>query len=147
MPVRLAFGQTMPDSTTAKAQIDSLDGIKFFKAGRMVPVGRLSTVPKGRLYLVNPNAIQITTSWDSVSTYQIHQTLLGYETFFPTVVDFETYRLLKKEQQKTQLRNTLIQVSKAQQEDRRGLLDFSIQVPGGENSAFSTIFSRSLVIS
>ena len=52
----------------------------------------------------------------------------------PALVDFDTYRELKKEQQKQNIRAKLVEEAKSQQQDRRGLLDFSINVPGGENS-------------
>lgn len=63
----------------------------------------------------------------------------------PALVDFDTYRELKKEQQKQNIRAKLVEEAKSQQQDRRGLLDFSINVPGGENSAFSTIFGSNEV--
>ncbi len=49
------------------------------------------------------------------------------------------------EQQKVDIRAKLIQEAKNQQQESRGLLDFSINVPGGENSAFSTIFGSNEV--
>ena len=44
------------------------------------------------------------------------------------------------EQNELLIRHQLIREAKAQQEESRGLLDFRISVPGGENSAFTTIF-------
>ena len=108
-------------------------------------VSDLPNLQKGRLYLMGRENFKTTVSWDSVDSYRIQNSINGIEVQLPTLVDFETFRSLKKEQQKHTIKAKLVQESKNQQQERRGLLDFSINVPGGENSAFSTIFGSNEV--
>ncbi len=95
--------------------------------------------------MIGRDNYQTNVTWDSVDTYQIISRIQGLEVQLPSIVNFDTYRELKKEQQKQNIRAKLVEEAKSQQQDRRGLLDFSINVPGGENSAFSTIFGSNEV--
>lgn len=144
--VRPIFAQEVAqtDSLSSLSHSDSTS-IKIFSTKKRQQVSTLLGRKRGRLYDVDPNDQQVEVSWDSVGTFKIQLKQHGFDILPPTVVDFETYRRLKKEQQKLQIREELVKESKAQQDERKGLLDFSINVPGGENSAFTTIFGTNEV--
>lgn len=144
--VRTARAQTVSDSTAAFTEADtSLVGIKLFKYTAEGPVSRLKANRRGNLYRVPNSEDIVSVTWDSVDTFRIQRSMFGYDVKVPSIVDFETYRLLKKDQQKAAIQAQLVQESKSQEQDSRGLLDFSINVPGGENSAFTTLFGTNEV--
>ena len=128
---------------TLKAIPDSaLVGTKLFYPGKQNKTASLSNQKKGNIYLLLENQIRTTIKWDSADTFKIEKSLFGYSTFIPSVLDRESYIALKREEQKRSIRTELIEEGKAQQEQGRGLLDFKIKVPGGERSAFTTIFGK-----
>lgn len=146
MDVRKVFARQQVDSVQVTSIADTLaSGTILFKTPRISIISGLPSIQKGRLYRLAGNEFKTQVVWDSVDTYKIQNTLHDLEVSVPSVVDFESFRLLKKEQQKQNIRAKLVQESKSQQQERRGLLDFSINVPGGENSAFSTIFGSNEV--
>ncbi len=138
--------QVNSDSTEIEATPDSLlEGIKFYFN---TPTSKLSTLQgtrKSRLYGPAPTFQNTSVSWDTLSTFRISKTVFGRDYYFPTVINFDEYVQLSKEQQKESIRLLLVEESKAQQSEGRGLLDFKISVPGGENSAFTTIFGTNEV--
>jgi len=144
--VRDGFARQDADSSLVAARQDSLAAdIRIFEGYRTSVVSRLASLQKGRLYQLGFNNYQTEVTWDSLQTYRIQSSISGFDISPPTIVDFESYRLLKKDQQKENIRAKLVQEAKNQQQDTRGLLDFSIKIPGRENSAFSTIFGSNEV--
>lgn len=141
-----AQAQNNTDSVKVEATPDSsLVGIKFYNNKPRSRISTLSGIRKSRLYGVAPSFENTSISWDTLSTFRVSKTVFGRVYYFPTVVNFEEYSQLKKEQQKESIRNLLVEESKTQESTGRGLLDFKISVPGGENSAFTTIFGTNEV--
>lgn len=142
----IVWAQDTADSVQTETGADSvLSGIKFFYRS---PDNRVSALPKvqqGRLYGIDLPSDRVQISWDSLYTYQIRRSVAGRDLYLPQVVDFEKYSELTKEQQNQDIRALLVRESRAQEEEGRGLLDFKINVPGGENSAFTTIFGTNEV--
>ncbi len=137
--------QEVTDSLRTEVGEDSLEGIKFYRSNPVNRVSGLTGVRKSRLYQVSNGQDKTTVTWDSLGTYKISRTLYGKQIFIPQVVSFENYIELKKKQQQNNIRFNLIAEGKSQQEEKKGLLDLKISVPGGENSAFSTIFGSNEV--
>ncbi len=142
--VRASSAQEASDSLGVSND-STLSGIKFFSNSQGSRISALSSNKTRSLYGRTPGFYQTTVSWDSVSSYKIKRTVFGRDYFFPSLVDFETYSDLKREQQKDQIQSILVQESRSQEDEGRGLLDFKINVPGGENSAFTTIFGTNEV--
>tara|TARA_Y100001935_G_scaffold255672_1_gene271283 strand:- start:91519 stop:98805 length:7287 start_codon:yes stop_codon:yes gene_type:complete len=131
-PVDSVLTESIPDSL--------LEGVKLYTAFRKSQVSSLSGVNKGALYGINLDNERTTVTWDSVDTYKISTKLFGYDLYEPVVTDFENYAAIKKREQQRKIQYILVEEGKNQEEEGRGLLDFRINVPGGENSAFTTIF-------
>ncbi|MEP1150658.1 MAG: cell surface protein SprA [Balneola sp.] len=128
---------------TSKVVPDSaLIGIKFYSPFDKGPVSKFRTRNIPKIYQASSNDFQTVVGWDSVSTYTIQETISGTSVLVPEVIDFETFTAQKKEAQKRELSLLLIQEGKKEELQGRGLLDFSLKIPGGENSAFTTIFGK-----
>lgn len=146
LEVRSSFAQHLVSSSIDSVFSDTLaEGIKIFRLQNRSISSQLPSIPKSRLYIISESRHKTMVTWDSLEIFKIQNTLEGLPIQLPTYVNFDLYKVLKKEQQKLNIRAKLIQEGKNQQQDRKGLLDFSINVPGGENSAFSTIFGSNEV--
>lgn len=138
--------QEAADSLKATARNDSaLTGIKFYQHFPKSRVSKLPGLSKGILYEIKLPSDEVKVRWDSLGNYQVSRTLFGRQLLTPSVLNFDEYALLKKDQQKADIQSILVSEGKAQQEVGKGLLDFKISVPGGENSAFTTIFGSNEV--
>lgn len=144
--VHEAKAQQSPDSTQSQIVPDSsLNEIKFYSNSFSSRVSSLPRTKKGKLYGPTLGFDRTTVTWDTLSTFRISRTIYNRNVYYPSVMNFEEFSSLKKEEQKNSIRAQLIQESKNQEEVGRGLLDFKINVPGGENSAFTTIFGTNEV--
>ncbi|HAH52007.1 MAG TPA: cell surface protein SprA, partial [Balneola sp.] len=120
----------------------SLVGIKFYSPFKTRYVSNFRTRKIPRIYRLLESDFTTNTNWDSVSTYKVQQEISGTTVLIPAFYDFETYAAQQKEFQKKELSLLLIQEGKSEEQQGRGLLDFSLRIPGGENSAFTTIFGK-----
>lgn len=146
--VHLVEAQESSDSLQTETVPDSLlTGIKFYSIGSK---SIISAIPKGtdrrkRLYGSKLSTDLIEISWDTLSTYKISRSVFGRQLYVPIVANFDQFSVIKKNQQKREIQALLVEESKVQERSGRGLLDFKINVPGGENSAFTTIFGTNQV--
>ncbi len=142
------LAQVGSDSLKIEQVPDSLlTGIKFYSINSpsitsSIPLG---TNRRKRLYGFQLGFDNTSITWDTLSTYKISRTMYNRTVYKPTVVDFNEFANLIKQQQKRDIQSLLVEESKSQEETGRGLLDFKINVPGGENSAFTTIFGTNEV--
>ena len=146
LEVREANAQEVQNSDSLETIPDGLfENIKVFTTSRPSIISELPKVNTGKLYSLAKEKNRTSVTWDSVDTYQIQSSIDGIDVQLPVFLNFRTYALMKKEQQKKNIRSNLIKMSKNQEQDRKGILDFSINIPGGKNSAFSTIFGSNEV--
>ncbi len=120
----------------------ALIGIKIytpFSRSGISEIGR-SNVPK--IYRLRASDFGREIVWDSVSTYKFQETISGTKVLEPIYFNFTGYSAEQKEIQRKELSQILIQEGRQQEEQGKGLLDFSLKIPGGENSAFTTIFGK-----
>ncbi len=126
--------KTVPDS--------ALTGIKFYDPFGKTGISRFGNRVVPRIYRLRSSDFGLQVKWDSVSTYQVQQTISGTESLQPVFLSFDDYKEQKKQNQQKDLSRLLIQEGRSEEEQGRGLLDFSLKIPGGENSAFTTIFGK-----
>ena len=128
--------QLSQDSLSVQIIPDSLlEGVKLYRYEPKFGAAKLYAPKVGALYSSPSTIWDIGVRWDTVSTYTIHNYWYNTDLAPKTIVDFEDFISLKMEQNELLIRHQLIREAKAQQEESRGLLDFRISVPGGENSA------------
>lgn len=137
------YAQESEPTDTLKTIPDSeLIGIKIYKPISQELFSDLRGRKPGKLYQLLQNDDKVEILWDSTSVYTIQRSVLGYDTFLPTITDFDEYTSLQKSYNKFSLRSQLVEEAKRQETESKGLLDFKIIVPGGEKSAFTTIFGK-----
>lgn len=138
-----SYAQQKAVIDTSKVVADTaLVGIKFYYPFGNSPVSNLKSKKIPRIYRLSSNDFKTTVTWDSTSTYKVQQTIGGSSVLVPYILDFDTFVAQKKEAQKRELSLLLIQEGKKEEQQGRGLLDFSLKIPGGENSAFTSIFGK-----
>lgn len=81
-------------------------------------------------------------SRDSLGNFEVRRSFYGVEYFAPVRYNFEAFA---KAQRQSNLRanwGNIIASQDAKGQNRGGLLDFKINIPGGRKSAFTTIFGK-----
>ncbi len=94
------------------------------------------------LFYINLAGEEVQVERDSLGTYRSQRMLFQMPVAHPYVMDFEEYSQRSKQNSIDENWNQLIQEQQANQQQRRGLLDFQLDIPGGQESAFTTIFGK-----
>ena len=110
------------------------------KARSLVSI--FNRLPENSMYYIRLNEEREEVVWDSLGNYTISQELFGFDVFLPQKVNFEEFTALKKAQQIENNFNALVTEIRTEEQEKRGLLDFKINIPSGKNSAFTTIFGK-----
>ncbi|MEX2398338.1 MAG: cell surface protein SprA, partial [Balneolales bacterium] len=79
---------------------------------------------------------------DTTGNYAVYREIFGVRSGFPASYSFEQYSAYSMREKQHENWVNLIRESELQRDVRRGLLDFTIDIPVGERSAFTTIFGR-----
>ncbi|MDR9416021.1 MAG: cell surface protein SprA [Gracilimonas sp.] len=139
-----AQDSTAVDTTqTVTAEADSIpEGMRFIYKPPSEPVSKIPAVKPGKLYYMQLNKEKYQTKWDSSDTYTVQRTISDIDIGVASVYNFEQYAELKKRQQQKEIQYSLIQEGKEARANQRGLLDFSLEIPGGQSSVFTTIFGK-----
>ncbi|MBD3615554.1 MAG: cell surface protein SprA [Gracilimonas sp.] len=141
--IGISKAQDTTDVAQTVSEADStLDGVKFIYRMPESPVSYPQGVLPGKLYNIKLSKEEFTTDWDSVNTYIIRRRIDGIDVTVPLVYNFEEYAKEIRKQQKREIAYDLIEEGKQTSEQGGGLLDFSLQIPGGESSVFTTIFGK-----
>lgn len=140
--------QTLPDSLQADSS--RTDTLRTPRADRLLP-RRTRDLPYARLWprtasltALRPSAWQREVTLDSTRlAYHIHERIGQTDVRVPVTLDLESYRKLRLRQTLRQNWST-VQTQRQRQANqrRRGGLGVSIALPGGRQSAFTTIFGR-----
>ncbi|MEO1021789.1 MAG: cell surface protein SprA [Bacteroidota bacterium] len=137
-----AQAQQQSDSVEVQLPDSSLVGVRFYYRLPKSADSRLNDIPIPRLYRIRNAQEKVVVTWDSVSTFTVQRQYKNIPILLPSVLTFDEYKEAQKDIQNREIRFQLIEQSKAQDQAGKGLLDFKINVPGGEKSAFTTIFGK-----
>lgn len=124
---------------------DSTNEESFQRAFRTVygqPVSTLFSHPIPALYFISLSNETVRITHIYQKGYFIEKMIGEYRSGAPSLYSFEEYVQINKQ---NAIRSNWVQLNREsrQREDRqRGLLDFSLAVPGGSQSAFTTIFGK-----
>lgn len=131
-----------PDTT------DTLRSVEFSRAfrpvyGSTVSYPFLRSIP--RLYFINlpHEEVHIARRFDG--GFYVEKQLAGQRSGAPSSMSFEEYSALHKHYAVEENWKQLIFESRQREERQRGLLDFRLEIPGGRESAFTTIFGEPVV--
>lgn len=97
---------------------------------------------RSRLFHIALPEEQVKVTRDSLGHYISRRTLNSMPISLPYVMSFEEYARRSFRHSIKQNWNMLIRQYENLRKDRRGLLDFRFDVPGGRESTFTTIFGK-----
>lgn len=140
------LGATKSDTTKNKVEQDTsrtvpIDTIRYV-VPEFPPVAQPFPKKHPNIIYIKPNEEKNEIIRDSLGQFIIHKRLYGYEVSAPTVLSTEEYAEENFEQSKTDNWQKIINQAENQREENRGLLDFEFDIPGAEESAFTTIFGK-----
>lgn len=128
---------------TTKVIADSaLVGIKIYQPFDNRAISRYGGRKVPKIYRLLSSDFSTKVTWDTLSTYQIQETISGTSVLTPNILSFEDYTKEQLRLQQRDLSLLLIEEGRSEEGAGKGLLDFSLRIPGGENSAFTTIFGK-----
>ena len=127
--------EEVPADTVRSAEFD-----RTFRTVLGLPVAPVSLRPLPALYFITlpTEELEITTRQDGGFT--LEKKIRDHRSGYPSSMEFSDYARLKREESIRENWEFLIQESLREQTRQRGLLDFSLTIPGGRESAFTTIF-------
>lgn len=132
------MAQVAPDSLAFQpSKVDSLP--KLYQPSR-VSLPFPEDAP--RLFYIKLPEEETYVQRDSTGTYRSQRLLFQMPIGLPHVMSFEEYSQRSKEQAKHENWNQLIQEQQTEEQEGRGLLDFNLDIPGADESAFTTIFGK-----
>ncbi|WP_310682322.1 cell surface protein SprA [Aliifodinibius sp. S!AR15-10] len=136
-----AFSQVQTDSTSS-ASADTLqqDSLGILRTPPVVSYPYPDEIPN--IYYIRLSEEQTRVARDSLGNYVSQRRIGDIEIALPYVMDQEEYAARTIENSKRENWKTLVQEFESQQTSQRGLLDFKVDIPGGQESTFTTIFGK-----
>jgi len=137
-----------PEKSLAQDKPDSLAAFTATEADTLPRLYRPPQVsypffkPLPKLFYIQLPEEETYIQRDSTGIYRSQRLLFETPVGFPHVMTFEEYSQRSKEHAIRQNWNQLVQEQQAGDQQRRGLLDFNMEIPGGEESTFTTIFGK-----
>ncbi len=132
--------------TGADARIDSVAaGSLLFFGQPPVTVYPFSFIPTAKFYYINLKGEAIETVRDSTGLYFSRYLRFGIPVGTPFVMNFEEYANRKRQFALQANWDQIIETYEKTASEQAGLLDFKFDIPGGEESAFATIFGKNEV--
>jgi cell surface protein SprA len=128
-------------------QVDSLPMLpvvqQFIHGSGRIPVAQpFAHPPKAKLIQLPLDTYQSTITLDSTGTYLIEDKVGDISIGIPRKMGFEELSERGWEESLNENWSDLSDEFNRSQQERRGLLDFKINIPGVENTAFTTIFGK-----
>lgn len=95
-----------------------------------------------RLYFITLPAEELVIKQRNDRGFYLEKRIRGYRSGMPSSISFSDYARLQRNNAIAENWRQLMRESSMQQARERGLLDFSLAIPGGSESAFTTIFGK-----
>lgn len=98
--------------------------------------------PVPRIYFITLPSEQVYVERKDNGSFYSETRIGGVRSGVPSVYSSDEYYQLREELAKEENWKMLIREARQREGTGRGLLDFSLQIPGGQESAFTTIFGK-----
>lgn len=136
--------QNFSDGDTLRSSADTLnqEGVIGAKPVLGTPVTRPFLKPLPKIYFITLPAEEVVIERTKEDHFFVRKTIKGYPSGAPSFYTFSQYRQAYQDRSIRQNWRNLVLESRQRRQRGRGLLDFSMEIPGGEESAFTTIFGR-----
>lgn len=140
-----AYAQEVRQSSIPDAQADSVDTDNLRQAFRTV-YGNFAARPFLRpiptIYFITLPDEQVYVERLKDGDFYAEKRIGGVRSGVPSIYSFDQYSAEQENYAKEQNWSMLIREARQREGTGRGLLDFSLQIPGGRQSAFTTIFGK-----
>jgi cell surface protein SprA len=134
--------ETVPADTLKFDARDTLLPLVPIRGPRYNPSPNLNRRQRGRISQIPFQDFRIVVERDSLNNFSAVTEYRGLFVTNRVQYDFESYALTMRKKGLNENWSRLVQDANRRQDVRRGLLDFRINIPGGQRSAFTTIFGR-----
>jgi len=143
----LCLGLLCSNPTKGMAQVttDSLRSAEPDTLGRLIRPPTVSYPfpdPLPKLFYIKLPEEQTYVYRDSTGSYVSQRRLYQMQMALPHVMDFDEYAERSRKNALQKNWDRLIQEQETDQQQDGGLLDFNLDIPGAEESAFTTIFGK-----
>jgi len=141
LPAQAQIGRTTtPEDTTRQdtIRVDTLD----FEIPEFSPVAQPFPKRLPSIVYIHLEAEQTEITRDSLNEYYVRKKINETEVSAPTILSFNEYARKNLERGTRENWERLIREEERNRRENRGLLDFKIDIPGGEKSAFTTLFGK-----
>ncbi|MFU8811887.1 MAG: cell surface protein SprA [Balneolaceae bacterium] len=139
-----ALSQQAAEQTVTEAEQDTLR--EPLPPGFRTPRGTVVSPPALRpvppLYFISLPAEQVRIEQTDENDFFIQKTILNYPSGAPSFYTFEQFAAASRKNSVQNNWRQLVLEARQREDRRRGLLDFSVAIPAGESSAFTTIFGK-----
>ena len=133
------FNSEIADTTYNPPGKEFLQAFRPIHA-RLISEPFLRSIPG--LYFITLPAEELEITRRDDGGFFIEKRVGGFRSGIPTSMSFQEYSKRQREYALSENWERLVFESRQREEAQRGLLDFSLQIPGGSQSAFTTIFGR-----
>jgi len=127
------------------APLDSLSFVSRIPKLKISPIANPFRRSTPSFLWLNGKSPSITVRYDSTGYFVAEERINQTQRALPYYMGVESYSQTKLQQQTYNNWAKLVEEESKQQRDSGGLLDFSVRIPGGSNSAFSNIFGSDKV--
>jgi cell surface protein SprA len=127
------------------APLDSLSFVSRIPKLNISPIANPFRRSTPSFLWLNGKSPAVTVRYDSAGYYVAEERINQTQRALPYYMGLESYTQTKLKQQTYNNWAKLVEEDSRQQRDSGGLLDFSVRIPGGSNSAFSNIFGSDKV--
>ncbi len=142
-PMSVAQVAVPPADSSVVAPPDSLAPLPVPVAGpRHVWAPTLVQRKRSPLAQIRTTEDRMVVVRDSTGAFLLRRTAYGQPLGVAYTLPFEVFAARNLERASYENWEKLVQEARRRNESRRGLLDFRINIPGGQRSAFTTIFGK-----
>lgn len=134
VPARLSAFQAAPDSIPRQ-----MEPIRGPKHSMRPPVAVRKRSPLAQIRNADDKVV---VTRDSTGQFILKREAYGRPIGVPMPLGFDDFAAEKRRQAMSENWEKIVLESRRRNESQRGLLDFRINIPGGQRSAFTTIFGK-----
>lgn len=136
--------ESVNGDTLQVSESDTLSA-EFLRAFRPVTGAKITKPflkPIPRLYFISLPSEEVRIERTEENNFLVQKYVFGYPSGAPAYYEFDEFARENLKNSTTANWRQLVRESRQREDRRSGLLDFSVAIPGGERSAFTSIFGK-----
>jgi cell surface protein SprA len=125
-----------------QSEPDTMRVLEPVRGARHTMVPPVALRKRSPLAEIRNSEERVVITRDSTGSFLLRRETGGRPIGLQTALPFDTFAQAKRRQALTDNWTRIVEESRRRSETQRGLLDFRINIPGGQRSAFTTIFGK-----